>query len=1566
MPRRLQPNNRLARLGRFGALSLVLAALLTPARAPTALAIDGPISLSPIVVNDFSDKTGGIEVNMEDNKCSLREALEAARTNQPVNDTEFAAQPGSGQPDCPAGQADVPDLISFAGAGSITLKDEIWITEDVAILGPVSISGGGTTRIFRITGEAKVAMTGVVFTNGNATGGSGGAILVSGGELNLAGGLFIGNISVSDGGAIGANSSVVRLAGVNFTNNRAEALNGPAHGGAVSATGAGELIIAGGAFEGNSAVGGMGGAIFNTTPKAEISDALFLANVAQGDPNSLGGGGAIANHTNGKLTLTRALLSGNLSPSGRGGGIFNNISGNLTVRDSALLGNLAGKPPSTEQRGGGIANFGALTLVGSTLMANAAFGEGGGLSNDRGGDSIVANSTFIANAASNNGGAIENVNTNQGGPAGSTVVLRNSTLSANVRGPLGKGHAIFTAANQETSAGNTIIAHSPDNDHCDRTLVSLGSNIDSGATCFSAGGSDRLNTDPKLDGPAFNGGPISQLTTLKPKLGSPAEEQGNAAICAAEPVKNLDQRGEARPADGDGDGSAACDIGAIESEARSAGMGSDPAPNATLHFGSVFLGQSRDRTVTVQNTGEVTLTVSAALGGADAAEYSLPQAAPLVVPGGQSGTITVRCAPGVLSTRSAKLTLSSNDPQRPTSEYSLICLGANEPQASFGSSPAAPGPIDFGTGFVGQTRLGTLTVEELGNAALTLASGQISGPDADEFSLTTSLPASLADGDGPLDLALSCAPATPGLRSATLTIATNDPQRPSINFGLSCTGVAPPPANLAAPGFGADSAGSPGQNGPRSMALSPDGRHLYVLDDGDKLLARLDRDPATGALEYKGAILLGLSGIADPRRVTLSPDGKALYITSASDGKVVSYSRNAETGILVRQGTLAEGDEYGFCMPDCPFALDGLLGADDVAISPDGNFGYVSSGADAAVVVVNRIVPTGTLTLDPLSGPVQVFRHASLAGAGKLAFSPDGNFVYLADAAGDKLLVLSRGGDGRLTHLVTYEQGQLVPFQLPNGQPGFITIDGLGAPSDIAVSPDGRFVYVSGYDSSAVAIFERNLADGKLRYRGRAKDGQQGFDGLAQPRALAISPDGGYLYVAGAGENALAVLARNPESGGLSFNQVLREGQGGAAPQLSSPFDVTASADGRFVYVAAYGANKIVGLPRANPTPVLENLSPASRQAGSGDATLTLQGSGFVSGAQVSFNGTLLAAELVGAGELRATLPGALLAAAGSATVKVVNPGPGGGESGGLSFTISAPGQNPVPALTGLSPEGATAGSPALTLLVAGSGFIAGSEVLWNGQPLSTTFATSSTLQATLPATLLTEPGTSAVAVRSPAPGGGTSNALAFAVGEPGTNPLPTLSGLSPSELVASSASGTFTLVARGAGFVPGAKLRWQGQLLPTTYVDAGELRAEVDAGRVATAGVFEVTAENPAPGGGESQPVSLSVLPLGATPRPSVASVGPPLEARARPLWLTIAGAGFAPGAQASFNGVALQTSFVGAGELRALVPAMLLRAEGAASLVVTNPDGAASDAVLLEITARGPTTAFLPLVAR
>lgn len=91
----------------------------------------------------------------------------------------------------------------------------------------------------------------------------------------------------------------------------------------------------------------------------------------------------------------------------------------------------------------------------------------------------------------------------------------------------------------------------------------------------------------------------------------------------------------------------------------------------------------------------------------------------------------------------------------------------------------------------------------------------------------------------------------------------------------------------------------------------------------------------------------------------------------------------------------------------------------------------------------------------------------------------------------------------------------------------------------------------------------------------------------------------------------------------------------------------------------------------ANPAPALISINPNSATAGASAFTLTANGSNFISGSTINWNGTALTTTFVSSTQLTATVPAANVAAAGSASVTVFTPAPGGGTSTATNFTIS-------------------------------------------------------------------------------------------------------------------------------------------------------------------------------------------------------------------------------------------------------------------------------------------------------
>ena len=134
-----------------------------------------------------------------------------------------------------------------------------------------------------------------------------------------------------------------------------------------------------------------------------------------------------------------------------------------------------------------------------------------------------------------------------------------------------------------------------------------------------------------------------------------------------------------------------------------------------------------------------------------------------------------------------------------------------------------------------------------------------------------------------------------------------------------------------------------------------------------------------------------------------------------------------------------------------------------------------------------------------------------LAGASAVVVSPDGLHVYVASATAGSVASFARQPNGSLVQLVG------VAGCISNTAPaGCATGTSLGGADAIAISPDGRFVYVAGNSADSLLVFWRDAATGRLSQLAGAagcvrasRTGLRSGDRPDGPSALALSPDVG-------------------------------------------------------------------------------------------------------------------------------------------------------------------------------------------------------------------------------------------------------------------------------------------------------------------------------------------------------------------------------------------------------------------------------------------------------------------------
>lgn len=199
-----------------------------------------------------------------------------------------------------------------------------------------------------------------------------------------------------------------------------------------------------------------------------------------------------------------------------------------------------------------------------------------------------------------------------------------------------------------------------------------------------------------------------------------------------------------------------------------------------------------------------------------------------------------------------------------------------------------------------------------------------------------------------------------------------------------------------------------------------------------------------------------------------------------------------------------------------------------------------------------------------------------------------------------------------------------------------------------------------------------------------------------------------------------------------------------------------------------------VGTIQGAPKPHISGITPTSVIAGDSGFKLLVLGDRFNSSSRVRWNGAGRTTRALSGERLEADIPASDITAAGTADISVTNQD---GEddievSNKVSFTIN----NPVPAISSISPASVTAGSTDFTLTVNGSGFLTQSTIRFGNSNRNVTLVSRSQLRTIIQASDVMQPGTASIRVVNPGPGGGTSNALTLTI----SVPAPTITTASP------------------------------------------------------------------------------------------------------------------------------------------------------------------------------------------
>jgi 6-phosphogluconolactonase (cycloisomerase 2 family) len=1264
------------------------------------------------------------------------------------------------------------------------------------------------------------------FLTNNDADSDGGAIY-SNGDLNLIGTSFIGNHTNAGAGRGGAvymtGSGSFKSEGSTFTGNKANA------GGAIYLEKAsGDAAVNDSIFTGNmvsSDTSGLGGgALYNFSGKVEVQRSAFNANIAL-----QGKGGALVNNSDATAVISNSLFDGSMvGDSGvavDGGAVENR--GDLTVGRSTFVSNSASGNGGAIDTGDG----GKVTVFNATLTSNSASQAGGAIQITGAATAAIYNTTLSGNSAGTKASAINALGATQ---IGNTIIDHGaSAASCDHTGITSRGHNLDLDGSCTTAPGDLVgmdpklggltfnggalpvlttqkpAYDSPAADHGDPLICADQNTVNSEDETGTKRPKDANNTGtmacdigaielPPLVA-AFNAMPlppgplnfgsvqtgqtqqypltVTNSGTYPLTLSGPNLTDGSHfSLATSFPVK-IDAGSQATltlictsPA---APGPVLSDFSFTSNDpdkpnitynllcngtaAPKPGFTSVPAFPAPIEFGNVIVGLSAAQTLTVTNIGKVNLDISSAVyTGSNG--IGLTFTPTVTVAPGAFQTIPLTCTPTAVGLLTGQVTLTTNDPAQPNPTFKVNC-GAIPPPSAYLSNTLNLTTNEIqgltepmAVAFSADSQNAYITSNYSNSIGQLTVLKRITQSDGTEaFAFVNHLTG------GSTHNARSVA-VSPNDKYVILAGTDNNEllfyQRNSSTGSLSYLGIAQNSQN-----------GVTGLLAPREIAFSPDSRYAYIVcsNSNDIVIFKQD-DHASLKFTFLGTVTSTYNNypLTNPNSIAISPDGKNAYVTTANAGTsgiLAVYRRDAISGALLPTQTRIQGDvlDCSTCLP-----LNGLQSVFKVVVSPDGGNVYVTASLYGNLSTYIRDPATGEVHW-PFTFVNGQGGFSQLTDARGVAVSPDGRHVYALGAMDNSMIDFGRD---LATHFIL----PIYLYQkIGTGAPK------LGGSMNVAASNDGKFVMVTANSDNAVAVFQ--VANPKpalfvlepASVTGNANDVKIVVKGAGFVSGAKVKFDGAILdtFFVNSGELDAIVKASQLAGAQTTHNvNVNNPVPGGGDSFNALPFVVIPAATAQESDVVS-----------STPIPSVDHLTPGGVKAGSAGLIVDVYGTNFQSDASVFINTVNQTTTFVDSTHLQTTLSATQVAQAGTVSVMVRNGT--NSYSNKVGLTVSPPGQNPVPSLVALNPSqtfSRGASSPSVTVTVIGSNFVDGSIVQWNGNDRQTTFIDSTHLAVTLTGSdFLWPPSSNGITVRTPAPGGGTSNVLTFQVQTTSYLYLPTL-----------------------------------------------------------------------------------------------------------------------------------------------------------------------------------------------
>ena len=314
---------------------------------------------------------------------------------------------------------------------------------------------------------------------------------------------------------------------------------------------------------------------------------------------------------------------------------------------------------------------------------------------------------------------------------------------------------------------------------------------------------------------------------------------------------------------------------------------------------------------------------------------------------------------------------------------------------------------------------------------------------------------------------------------------------------------------------------------PFGAAITPDGKYAYIANNLENVSVI---DTATNKVVATVATEKGLS-------IVITPDGKYAYVTNWEGVSVISTATNTVVD------TIAIGDPSNGNSPN-----------GGIAITYDGKYVYLTMPDSVAVINTETNTVTANITITPKNSNANVngVTLFSYSDPIAVAVSPDDAYAYVGTGAGDSRVILLDTSTNKIVNSIT------------------IGSDGI---EDIAVTPDGKYVYATDVDGNISVIDTATFTVDTT------------LTGFGAPVGLAITSDGKYAYVVNGFNATVSVLntATKVVDGTVSVGQ--------------SPRGLAFTPDGKYAYVICDTSTDYANSPGANYDGTVSVINTATNSA---------------------------------------------------------------------------------------------------------------------------------------------------------------------------------------------------------------------------------------------------------------------------------------------------------------------------------------------------------------------------------